>query len=226
LTIGVARRATPYKRNDLLLSDPDRLRGLVDRVGPLQVVYSGKAHPQDEAGKLLIGRINEVARELAGAVSVVYLENYGMELAALLVAGVDIWLNNPVAPHEASGTSGMKAALNGVPSLSILDGWWVEGHVEGVTGWAIGGDSGIRGGMDFEDTRFDGEDAEDAEELYRTFEEKVAPLYYKDPEGFLAVGRSALALNGAFFTAQRMVSEYEIRAYRTGVVVPGRGGVR
>jgi starch phosphorylase len=222
LTIGVARRATPYKRNDLLLGDPDRLRGLVDRVGPLQVVYSGKAHPQDEAGKRLIERINEVARELTGAVSVVYLQNYGMELASLLVAGVDIWLNNPVAPHEASGTSGMKAALNGVPSLSILDGWWLEGHVEGVTGWAIGGDSGTRDGMDFEDTRFDGEDAEDAEELYRTLEEKVAPLYYKDPEGFLAVQRSALALNGAFFTAQRMVSEYAIRAYRSDAPVPRR----
>ena len=118
---------------------------IVDRVGPLQVLYSGKAHPRDELGKALIERVNAAAEELAGDVTVVYLEDYGMSLAALLVAGVDVWVNTPVAPHEASGTSGMKAALNGVPSLSILDGWWVEGHVEGVTGWAVGSDPGARG---------------------------------------------------------------------------------
>jgi glycogen phosphorylase len=213
LTIGVARRATPYKRNDLLLSQPDRLRAFVDRIGPLQVIYSGKAHPQDEAGKTLIERINDVAQELSDVVSVVYLENYGMELAALLVAGVDVWLNNPVAPHEASGTSGMKAALNGVPSLSILDGWWVEGHVEGVTGWAIGSDGGVVGEIVLGDPQ---SDSEDAEALYRSLEEKVAPLYYKDPDGFLAARRSTIALNGSFFTAQRMVSEYVMRAYRIG----------
>jgi glycogen phosphorylase len=210
-TVGVARRATPYKRNDLLLSQPDRLRAFVDRVGPLQVIYSGKAHPQDEAGKVLIERINAIAEELAGVVAIVYLENYGMELAALLVAGVDIWLNNPVAPHEASGTSGMKAALNGVPSLSVLDGWWLEGHVEGVTGWAIGSDSGVGGNVSFDDPQSDGDDAE---ALYQALEERTGPLYYKDPDAFVAVRRAALALNGSFFTAQRMVSEYVTRAYR------------
>jgi starch phosphorylase len=117
LTLGVARRATPYKRNDLLLSRPDALRTVVDRVGPLQVIYSGKAHPRDRLGKTLIQRVNAAAEELAEDVTVVYLEDYGMSLASLLVAGVDVWVNNPVAPHEASGTSGMKAALNGVPSL-------------------------------------------------------------------------------------------------------------
>ena len=214
LTIGVARRATPYKRNDLLLSRPAELRALVDRVGPLQVVYSGKAHPLDEPGKALIERVNAAARELAGDVTIVYLENYGMSLAALLVAGVDVWLNNPLAPQEASGTSGMKAALNGVPSLSILDGWWVEGHVEGVTGWSIGADLGAGANLPIGDPVVD---AVDGAELYRVLAEVVAPLYYERPNDFAVVRRFAIALNGSFFTAQRMVAEYEDRAYRRPV---------
>ncbi|MGP0109708.1 MAG: alpha-glucan family phosphorylase [Acidimicrobiales bacterium] len=211
LTIGVARRATPYKRNDLLLSRPDALRALVERVGPLQVVYAGKAHPSDQPGKALIEHVNAAAKELAGNVTVVYLEDYGMSLAALLVAGVDVWLNNPVAPHEASGTSGMKAALNGVPSLSVLDGWWVEGHIEGVTGWAIGADLGAAVTLPIGDAVVD---AADGAELDRVLAEVVAPLYYGRPDDFTAVCRFAIALNGSFFTAQRMVGEYEDRAYR------------
>ncbi len=214
LTIGVARRATPYKRNNLLLSRPDELRSLVKAIGPLQVLYGGKAHPSDEAGKALIEHINASARELAGDVSVVYLEDYGMSLAALLVAGVDVWLNNPVAPYEASGTSGMKAALNGVPSLSVLDGWWVEGWVEGVTGWAIGADRGARTDVRIGDPAAD---AADAAELHRVLVEVVAPLYYRRPDAFAAVRRFAMALNGSFFTAQRMVAEYAAQAYRRAV---------
>ncbi len=214
LTIGVARRATPYKRNNLLLSRPDELRSLVKAIGPLQVLYGGKAHPSDEAGKALIEHINASARELAGDVSVVYLEDYGMSLAALLVAGVDVWLNNPVAPYEASGTSGMKAALNGVPSLSVLDGWWVEGWVEGVTGWAIGADRGARTDVRIGDPAAD---AADAAELHRVLAEVVAPLYYRRPDAFAAVRRFAMALNGSFFTAQRMVAEYAAQAYRRAV---------
>ena len=161
----------------------------------LQVIYAGKAHPQDESGKLLIQRINTAARQLAGAVTVVYLENHGMELASMLVAGVDVWVNTPVAPHEASGTSGMKAALNGVPSVSVLDGWWLEGHVEGITGWAIGvdprcrcrsahrGSGGGRGGRRLP-LRGAGGDGGTA--------------YDEDPEGFLGVRRFAIALNGPF----------------------------
>ena len=142
LTIGIARRAAAYKRNDLIFSDLDALTKLVDRRGSLQILCSGKAHPDDVAGKALIAHITELASELSGAITVVYLTDYGMRLAARLVAGVDVWLNNPIAPREASGTSGMKAAMNGVPSLSTLDGWWLEGCVEGVTGWAIGTDRG------------------------------------------------------------------------------------
>ncbi len=214
LTIGVARRATPYKRNDLLLSQPDELRALVERAGPIQVVYSGKAHPLDKPGKELIARVTAAARDLADDVTVVYLQNYGMGLAALLVAGVDVWLNNPVAPHEASGTSGMKAAINGVPSLSVLDGWWVEGHVEGVTGWAIGRDLGPDVELPIGDPEVDGADAA---ELYRMLGDVVAPLYYGDPDGFTAVRRGAMALNGSFFTTQRMVAEYAARAYRRAI---------
>jgi starch phosphorylase len=218
LTIGVARRAAPYKRNDLLLSRPAELRALAGGVGPLQVVYSGKAHPLDEGGKVLIERVNAAAKELAGDVTVVYLEEYGMRLAALLVAGVDVWLNTPVAPHEASGTSGMKAALNGVPSLSVLDGWWLEGHVEGATGWAIGVDPGADSDLPIGDPVVD---AADGAELYRVLAEVVAPLYYRRPDDFVAVRRSAMALNGSFFTTQRMVAEYVDRAYRRAVHFDG-----
>ncbi len=212
-TIGVARRAAAYKRNDLLLSDEAALRRLVKKVGPVQILYSGKSHPRDAAGKGVVARVAAAARALGDTVPVIYLENYDMALGALLCAGVDLWLNTPVAPHEASGTSGMKAAINGVPSLSVLDGWWVEGHIEGVTGWAIGEDPGARavaGDLDGAD------DAADAAEMYRVLREVVVPLYYGDPDGYAAVGRGAMALNGSFFTTQRMVWEYAESAY--GVV--------
>jgi starch phosphorylase len=218
LTLGVARRATSYKRNDLLLSRPDALRTVVDRVGPLQVIYSGKAHPRDRLGKTLIQRVNAAAEELAEDITVVYLEDYGMSLASLLVAGVDVWVNNPVAPHEASGTSGMKAALNGVPSLSVLDGWWIEGHVEGVTGWAVGADLGAGVDLLIGDPEAD---ATDATELHRVLADVVAPLYYRRPDAFAAVCRFAMALNGSFFTTQRMVREYAARAYRLTPVPDG-----
>ncbi len=209
-TIGVARRVAAYKRNDLLLSDLAQLRRLVRDVGPVQVLFSGKSHPKDAAGKEVVARVVAAARKLGDTVPVVYLENYDMALGALLCAGVDLWLNTPVAPHEASGTSGMKAAVNGVPSLSVLDGWWVEGHIEGVTGWAIGSDRGPRavaGELDGADN------AADAAEMHRVLREVVVPLYYGDSDGYAAVGRGAMALNGSFFTTQRMVSEYAEWAY-------------
>jgi starch phosphorylase len=200
LTIGLARRAATYKRLDLLLSQPERLRRFSDEVGPLQVVCGGKAHPQDKAGKKIIENLFAAAGELAGTLAVVYLEDYRMELAAIICAGSDIWLNTPARPYEASGTSGMKAAQNGVPSLSILDGWWIEGHVEDVTGWSIGGDGPP-------------DDAADALQLYAKLEMTVGPLFYERPDAFDQVRRSAIALNGSFFTSQRMLAEYEERAY-------------
>lgn len=203
LTIGFARRATPYKRGDMLFSSIARLTHIAQSVGPLQVVYAGKAHPRDQGGKELIQRIFAAAEQLSGKIPVVYLPGYDTALAKKLCAGVDLWLNNPQKPQEASGTSGMKAALNGVPSLSILDGWWIEGWVEGVTGWAIG-----------EDWEGEADPEREAASLYDKLERVIAPLFYGRPNGYARVMRSAIALNGSFFSAQRMVHQYVQHAYR------------
>jgi starch phosphorylase len=201
-TIGFARRATTYKRPDLLFVDLERLIGMTRRMGPIQVIYGGKAHPRDEGGKEMIRRVFQAAGALDEAVRVVYLENYDMALGKIVCAGVDLWLNTPLRPQEASGTSGMKAALNGVPSLSILDGWWIEGHVEHATGWSIGNDSTNPGDY-----------AQDAASLYDKLERVILPLYYGRPEAYARVRRSAIALNGSFFNTQRMVSQYVTNAY-------------
>jgi len=202
LTIGFARRAATYKRADLLFADVERVRRIAREQGGLQIVYAGKAHPRDQGGKELIQRIVQAARALQGDVKVVYLENYDTALARLVTAGADLWLNTPLPPNEASGTSGMKAALNGVPSLSVLDGWWIEGCIEGVTGWSIGKEE-------------DAEDrwARDAESIYEKLEHVVLPLYYRDRARYLDVMRHALALNGSFFNTQRMMQQYVLRAY-------------
>jgi len=200
-TIGFARRATPYKRADLVFTDTQRLAQIAETVGPIQIVYGGKAHPHDLGGKELIRHIYQAASRLARKVTVVYVENYEMAFAALMVAGVDLWLNNPMKPLEASGTSGMKAALNGVPSLSVLDGWWIEGHVEGVTGWSIGGSDP------------EGDQSKDAGEIYLKLERVILPLYYGLPFAYAEVMRSAIALNGSFFNTQRMVEQYVRNAY-------------
>jgi glycogen phosphorylase len=201
LTLGAARRAAGYKRLDLLLSDLKRLRRIAETAGPLQIVCAGKAHPSDPGGKAVIVRIHEAAEKLKGAVAVAFLPDYSMDKAAVLCAGSDLWVNTPTKPQEASGTSGMKAAINGVPSLSVLDGWWLEGHVEGVTGWAVGDDSPKS------DTR------RETEDLYGKLESVIAPLFYGAPDRFSVVRRSAIALNGAYFTAERMVRQYAAFAY-------------
>ena len=202
LLIGFARRATPYKRANLIFHDPQRLRSIVRRSGPLQLIFSGKAHSQDAGGKQMIASVFAAAKQLRPDVQVVYLEDYDLALAKIVVAGVDLWLNTPRKPLEASGTSGMKAALNGVPSLSVLDGWWVEGHIESVTGWRIGDDS----------DRSD--DAKEAESLYRKLEDVVLPMFHRRPLAYAEVMRAAIAHNGSFFTAQRMVAQYVENAYR------------
>jgi glycogen phosphorylase len=216
LTIGLARRVTPYKRTLLLFSDLERLVAIAEQHGPLQVVASGKAHPRDVIGRQTIARLLETSRMLPALVKVVFLENYDLSLAALLCAGCDVWLNTPQAPLEASGTSGMKAAVNGVPSLSILDGWWLEGWVEGVTGWAIGppetaSDASAPPDVLAERSRVD------AACLYATLDGAVAPLYYGNRAGFLEVARSAIALNGSFFNTERMAREYAQAAYGLSV---------
>jgi len=205
-TIGFARRATAWKRADLLFHDLARLRRVQAAAGPFQLILAGKAHPHDESGKDLIRRLFGVMRELGDEIRVVYLEDYDMALAQLMVAGCDLWLNTPQPPLEASGTSGMKAAMNGVPQLSVLDGWWLEGCIEGVTGWAIGEDgSGAAGRAD------DG--AMDAQSLYAKLEMVVLPMYYRDQDRYIEVMRHAIALNGSFFNTERMVDQYVRKAY-------------
>jgi starch phosphorylase len=203
MTIGFARRATAYKRADLLLTDADRLKRIASQVGPLQIIYGGKSHPQDSSGKAIIQRIFEAAAPLRDTVPVVYLEDYDMTLGKLVCSGVDLWLNNPQKPHEASGTSGMKAALNGVPSLSVLDGWWIEGHVEGVTGWSIGDDWYAESNL-----------ARETMSLYDKLEYVILPMFYGRPSAFARVRRSAIAINASFFNAQRMMLQYLENAYR------------
>lgn len=201
-TLGFARRATAYKRGDLLFSDLERLKNIAKQVGPLQLIYAGKAHPRDDGGKAIIRRIFEASASLANDVRVVYLENYDMALGKMICAGVDVWLNTPLRPQEASGTSGMKAALNGVPSLSVLDGWWIEGHIEGVTGWSIGELNGA-----------ENDTTAEVNSLYEKLEEVILPLYYKTPEKFAQMMRSAVAFNGSFFNTQRMMFQYIRNAY-------------
>jgi starch phosphorylase len=196
-TIGLARRAAAYKQTALLFGDLERLEQIARLVGPLQVVCSAKAHPRDEAGKSLIVTIFDAAKRLRGKVEVVFIADYDLATARLMCAGTDIWLNNPQKPYEASGTSGMKAALNGVPSLSTLDGWWIEGCIDRVTGWAIG----------------DMSDGDDAADLYETLEHTVMPLYYEDEDGWTTVMRNAIAINGSFFNTERMATEYAAEAY-------------
>jgi starch phosphorylase len=205
LTIGLARRATRYKRTDLIFTDIERLKGISTEIGPIQIIISGKAHPKDHDGKELIHRIYEVKKLLQGEVKISYLENYDMVLSKMIIAGVDVWLNTPQPPLEASGTSGMKAALNGVPSLSVLDGWWIEGCIEGVTGWSIG-ENGRKIDQNQEQTN-------DALSLYEKLEEVVLPLFYNDRDAFIDVMRSAIALNASFFNTQRMLKEYVLKAY-------------
>jgi glycogen phosphorylase len=203
-TLGFARRATPYKRAGLLLTDPDRLSRMARESRGIQIIYAGKAHPRDELGKQVIRDVVGRLGRLDGSIVSVYLEDYDMELAKLMVSGVDVWLNTPEPPLEASGTSGMKAAINGVPSLSILDGWWLEGHVEGVTGWAIGRRSNPPAGPDGE---------RDAEDLYEQLERVILPLYYDKPDEFLDVMRLTISLTGSFFNTHRMLQQYLAAAY-------------
>ncbi len=205
LTIGFARRAAAYKRADLLFSDIERLRAIAGRRGGLQIVYAGKAHPQDEAGKEQIRKVFSARDLLRDKIKIAYLQNYSMEIGKIMTAGVDIWLNTPLPPMEASGTSGMKAAVNGVPSLSVLDGWWIEGCIEGVTGWSIGPPDGKASAS--------ADHSNDAASLYDKLEQIVMPLFYDNRDEFLDVMRHAIALNGSFFNTHRMLLQYVLKAY-------------
>ncbi|MGE5609449.1 MAG: alpha-glucan family phosphorylase [Bacillota bacterium] len=205
LTIGFARRAAAYKRGDLLFHDLDRLRAIAAGAGAFQVIFSGKAHPSDEEGKQLIRRVIDASRALKRQVRIAYLQNYDMDLARMITSGVDLWLNTPQVPLEASGTSGMKAALNGVPQLSTLDGWWIEGYIEGITGWAIGDGS--------KETATAGDRARDAASLYQKLDKVILPMFYGNRDAFIEVMRHSIGLNGSFFNTQRMMEQYVVNAY-------------
>ncbi|MHB8303492.1 MAG: alpha-glucan family phosphorylase [Acidobacteriaceae bacterium] len=201
-TIGFARRAAAYKRAEMLFADPVRLEKIAEECGGLQIVYAGKAHPHDDLGKIIIHHVVESAHKLhSDFLNIVYLENYEWDLGAILTGGTDLWLNTPRRPYEASGTSGMKAAMNGVPSLSTLDGWWIEGCIEGATGWAIAESD---------------DDAEESASLYRKLEEEILPLYYRHPEKWSEIMRMCLAINGSFFNTHRMLYQYVANAYFPG----------
>jgi starch phosphorylase len=191
--LGFARRMTAYKRPELMFSDLERLKSIAS-TRSFQIVLAGKAHPHDQEGKRLVAELHEFARKLAGVIPVVYLADYDMTLAGTLIAGSDIWVNTPLPPMEASGTSGMKAAFNGVPSFSVLDGWWLEGCIEGVTGWSIA----------------------DAADLYDKLESVVLPLYYgydSDPTAWMRVMKGAISRNASYFNTHRMMRRYATESY-------------
>ncbi len=205
-TVCFARRVATYKRADLIFQDLRRLREIAAKAGPFQIVYAGKAHPRDAEGKEIIKRIFQARDALRGQVKVAYLPNYDWEQARLMVAGADVWLNTPQPPLEASGTSGMKAAVNGVPSLSTLDGWWIEGYIGDTTGWAIGERCDLPpAGQDRADC--------DAASLYDQLEQVVIPAFYKNRGHYLDIMRHAMALNGSFFNTHRMLLQYVLKAY-------------
>jgi starch phosphorylase len=198
LTIGFARRSATYKRAQLLFSDLERLQELGQN--KIQVIFSGKAHPNDKEGKELIHGIVSKSKSLFGSIKVIYLENYDMWLGRLITSGVDVWLNTPLRPNEASGTSGMKATLNGVPNLSVLDGWWAEGCEDNVNGWAIGD-------PDHPD------DKKDSENLYHLLENQIIPLFYDNRKKWVTIMKQAIK-TGVRFTALRMINEYKNKYYK------------
>ncbi len=204
LTIGFARRVTAYKRANLIFTDRERLLEIGS--GKLQLVFSGKAHPKDDIGKQMVQEVRQQTELFGDKLKIVYLPNYNMDVASRLIPGVDIWLNNPLRPLEASGTSGMKAALNGVPNFSVLDGWWIEGHIEGVTGWSIGPPP--------TDTTTDVSNPdEDVEDLYKKLEETIMPLYYTDKKGWTKVLKNAIGKNAYYFNTHVMMRRYVTEAY-------------
>ena len=204
LTIGFARRATAYKRADLLFRDLPRLERI--GAGKIQLVYAGKAHPQDEPGKQLIQNIFRYKGLLRDKIKIVYLKNYNMATALKIVSGVDIWLNTPLRPLEASGTSGMKATHNGVMNFSVLDGWWIEGHIEGFTGWSIGPPPHeLAPGADA--------DARDSEDLYHKLEHTIIPIYYDDRHTWIRMMQNAIGKNAYYFNTHRMMRRYVTEAY-------------
>jgi starch phosphorylase len=205
LTLGFARRATEYKRATMIFSDLEKLKEVNSR-GKIQLIFAGKAHPKDEMGKRLIKEIYEFIDRLKGEIEIVYLENYNMEIAGRLTSGVDVWLNTPLPPYEASGTSGMKAAHNGVVNFSVLDGWWIEGCVEGLTGWAIGPSSSQ--GLNEQDTR-----KRELADLYNKLEYLIIPKFYQQRDAWIDLMKNSIGKIAYYFNTHRMMRKYATDAY-------------
>jgi starch phosphorylase len=203
-TIGFARRQTAYKRPDLLISNPKRLIQIAEKKGPIQIIYAGKAHPKDMSGKDAIKKIFQVMKTIKGKVKIAFIQNYDIAIGKMMVAGVDLWLNTPRRPLEASGTSGMKAAHNGIPQFSTLDGWWLEGCIENITGWAIGPEK-----TEHEES----DDDIDSYDLYDKLENWIIPKFYQDRDNWIRTMRSCIALNASFFNTNRMMQQYVLNAY-------------
>ena len=206
LTIGFARRAATYKRADLLLTDVERFRKIAGGK-KVQFVFAGKSHPHDDGGKRLLQKIRKASKELENEVPIVFVDNYNMEIASLLTQGVDVWLNTPMRPREASGTSGMKCTMNGIMNFSVLDGWWIEGWIEDVTGWSIGPEPTESEA----DAKYD--ERLDADDLYDKLEHKVIPTYYDNHDKWVDMMRHTIALDASFFNTHRVVREYADKAY-------------
>lgn len=204
-TIGFARRFTGYKRSTLLFHDMEELIRINKSAGPIQIIYAGKAHPRDEDGKAMIKEIHRIKWKYKKDLQIIFLENYDMNIAKLMIAGVDVWLNTPLPPNEASGTSGMKAAHNGVPHFSTLDGWWVEGFVNRKTGWSIGERRSTLNPKEL--------NSKDAANLYNKLETRILPRYYQHPHNWRETMRYTIAINASFFNSQRMLQQYIQSAY-------------
>lgn len=205
LTIGFARRFTSYKRADLLFSHIERLLNICEK-GKLQIVYAGKAHPKDNPGKDIIKRIHDLAKMSRDTIKIIFLKDYNIDMALKLISGVDVWLNTPLRPREASGTSGMKAAHNGVINFSILDGWWIEGHIEGITGWSIGP-------KPLESSLISVNDITDAEDLYHKLENIIIPTYYRDKSHWIKIMKNSIGKIAYYFNSHRMMRRYVTDAY-------------
>ncbi len=197
-TIAFARRKVPYKRANLIFSNLSKLNQIAEDNGGLQLVFSGKAWPTDLKGKQILKEIFDIKKHLSKAIKVVFIPNYNMDIASKLVAGVDLWLNTPLIPWEASGTSGMKANLNGIPNFSVLDGWWIEGWLEGVTGWAIGDESGDLN--------------KEITDLYDKLEKLILPIYHNKSQ-WAQIMTNCIAINGSYFNTHRVMLDYLTKAY-------------
>ena len=206
LTLGFARRAATYKRADLLFADIERFKKVAGGK-KVQFVFAGKAHPHDDGGKTLLQKIRRKAKEFENDIPIVFIDNYNMEIASLLTQGVDVWLNTPMRPREASGTSGMKCAMNGIMNFSILDGWWIEGWIEDVTGWSIGPEpTETEANAHYDESL-------DAIDLYDKLEKKIIPTYYNNHDKWVDMMRHTIALDASFFNTHRVVKEYASKAY-------------